>query len=620
MLIKYKLLSNTGVFLLTLILILVIFKLSNNTVKQLYYTQYLAHGQSINMLSLRRHEKDFLARKDLSYQEQFQATFKELSDSQVELIKLSQQLDLPTNTLLELNDVFDSYQDRFNAVVSAHVELGLTPNTGLTGELRAAVHGIEEEFYAHNEEVLLVHMLQLRRAEKDFMLRSDLKYVERFTLLIEQLKEDIRAKKFSGDTQKKLLGLTEEYEKGFMNYAKGAQKIGLSSKQGMLLLMRKDIQSTEEGLESLVETLDAEIEKRLMNNEYFVWSVSFAIGLLSVVLTLLINRSIIRPLNTIRLSMMNMHKTQNITSRLTSDNNDEIKQVADSINILLDDVQLALTKVWDAADYVGSSAKQLSSASSASLKSVKQQSEETVQVSASMIEMVGAIKEITSGMEKVSSVSSTAKENAQSAQHKVDSSIAGIVRLSERLEGAVGTVEALEKEGESIGSVLNVIQGIAEQTNLLALNAAIEAARAGEQGRGFAVVADEVRALASRTHDATIEISDMIDSLQKRTKSIVKLVSDCREDGTNSRSDAELIKTILDEIIVSVMDIADMSKRISLSLGAQAMATNEVSGSLERIRETSEYTASVLDENDQLSKDIVTQSITLNTALSASKK
>lgn len=249
----------------------------------------------------------------------------------------------------------------------------------------------------------------------------------------------------------------------------------------------------------------------------------------------------------------------------------------------------------------------------------QKQRAETDMVAVSVTEMVGTVEDISRNMEMAASKALSTQENAREGQLKVNSAIDRIRHLSERLEGSVETVSALAKESESIGTVLNVIQGIAEQTNLLALNAAIEAARAGEQGRGFAVVADEVRALASRTHSATEEISDIIVTLQERTKSIVVLMEDCRQDGALSRDEAATTGVVLDQIMLDVEEISTMAGSVSTAIEQQTIAANEISKNLDTIREITEDTTESVALNSKASQAIADQADALNRSISTFK-
>ncbi len=240
-------------------------------------------------------------------------------------------------------------------------------------------------------------------------------------------------------------------------------------------------------------------------------------------------------------------------------------------------------------------------------------------VAVSVTEMVGTVEDISRSMDMAASKALSTQENAREGQEKVSSAIDRIRQLSDRLEGSVETVSALAKESESIGGVLSVIQGIAEQTNLLALNAAIEAARAGEQGRGFAVVADEVRALASRTHSATEEISEIIVTLQGRTKGIVSLMEDCRQDGILSRDEATITGTVLDQILLNVEEISAMAGSVSTAIEQQTIAANEISKNVDTIREITEDTSASVALNSKASQEIAGQAESLNRSISLFK-
>ena len=262
---------------------------------------------------------------------------------------------------------------------------------------------------------------------------------------------------------------------------------------------------------------------------------------------------------------------------------------------------------------------QLSQNAARTSDDAQKQRAETDMVAVSVTEMVGTVEDISRSMDMAASKALSTQENAREGQAKVSSAIDRIRQLSDRLEGSVETVSALAKESESIGGVLSVIQGIAEQTNLLALNAAIEAARAGEQGRGFAVVADEVRALASRTHSATEEISEIIVTLQGRTKGIVSLMEDCRQDGILSRDEATITGTVLDQILLNVEEISAMAGSVSTAIEQQTIAANEISKNVDTIREITEDTSASVALNSKASQEIAGQAESLNRSISLFK-
>jgi len=168
-------------------------------------------------------------------------------------------------------------------------------------------------------------------------------------------------------------------------------------------------------------------------------------------------------------------------------------------------------------------------------------------------------------------------------------------------------VQRLAKDSETIGQVLDVIRGIAEQTNLLALNAAIEAARAGEQGRGFAVVADEVRTLASRTQDSTQEIESIITALQSRTQEIVGHMATCRTQGDESSHRAGSAGEMLEQITLDVSTIMDMNTAIATAIQEQSAVAQEVNKHVVSIRDVAERSGKMALQNAEMSEELSQQ-------------
>jgi methyl-accepting chemotaxis protein len=618
-LIKHKLILNTVLLVVALVAMLGLFYNTQTNLEKLNSAKNLVVHQQVNMLTLRRHEKDFLARLDLSYEQKFNETMNSLFKDQARLKNVMDAYSIDTNTLLELTQDFKEYQADFLSVVTASKKLGLTPEKGLQGELRSAVHNIESELSALNQDALLVSMLQLRRYEKDFMLRNDPKYIASFNKTLDQLESALSKASLPTDKTQLLSSLTEQYRKSFNEYTDGKKALGLTSKEGKLLVMRASIHKTETALDALEVQLTQAIHAKTSFSMMLTEILCGIIIVVGVLFAWIINRTINSALSTIQTTMREIQTTHNIGLRIDLPAKDEIGFVASSINDMLADFSRVIADANQTVKEMNTTTMQLSQNAARTSDDAQKQRAETDMVAVSVTEMVGTVEDISRSMDMAASKALSTQENAREGQEKVSSAIDRIRQLSDRLEGSVETVSALAKESESIGGVLSVIQGIAEQTNLLALNAAIEAARAGEQGRGFAVVADEVRALASRTHSATEEISEIIVTLQGRTKGIVSLMEDCRQDGILSRDEATITGTVLDQILLNVEEISAMAGSVSTAIEQQTIAANEISKNVDTIREITEDTSASVALNSKASQEIAGQAESLNRSISLFK-
>ena len=619
MLIKHKLILNTVLLIVSLIAMLGLFYNTESNLEKLNNAKNLVVHQQVNMLTLRRNEKDFLARLDLAYETKFNQTIDALFADQVLLKSVMNEFGIDTHTLDELTADFKEYQSDFGAVVTSSKELGLTPETGLQGKLRQAVHNIESELAALNQDALLVTMLQLRRHEKDFMLRSNPKYIDSFNKTLGQLESALKRSSLPADKVQLLMSLAEQYRQGFNQFAEGKKALGLTSKEGKLLAMRESIHKTEMALNELEAQLTSVIQERASFAMMVTTLLCGVIIVIGVFIGWIINRTINSSLKTIQSTMREIQSSHNIGLRIDLPAKDEIGFVASSINDMLADFSDVIAKASVTVQEMNKTTIQLSENAARTSDDAEKQRAETDLVAVSVTEMVGTVEDISRSMEMAASKAHSTQESARQGQSKVNSAIDRIRQLSDSLEGSVETVSALAKESESIGTVLSVIQGIAEQTNLLALNAAIEAARAGEQGRGFAVVADEVRALASRTHSATEEISEIIVTLQERTKGIVTLMENCRQDGQLSRDEAAVTGTVLEQIILEVEEISAMAGSVATAIEQQTIAANEISKNVGTIREITEDTTESVALNSKASQTIANQAESLNRSISIFK-
>ena len=277
-----------------------------------------------------------------------------------------------------------------------------------------------------------------------------------------------------------------------------------------------------------------------------------------------------------------------LTRRLDVIGKDEIAQLSTGFNIFIDKINNLVSKVAGATAQLATAADQVSEISGEANNGMVRQRNETEQAATAMNEMTATVQEVQNNAQNASEAANHADETAAEGKEVVSQTIASIHQLANGVESAADVIQTLERDSESIGSVLEVIRGIAEQTNLLALNAAIEAARAGEQGRGFAVVADEVRTLASRTQQSTEEIQKMIERLQSGARNAVDVMEDGRKKAIDSVSQAGQASNSLNEIANAVATISAMNSQIETAANEQAATANEINRNVVNVSQVSE--------------------------------
>ncbi|MCG7497092.1 methyl-accepting chemotaxis protein [Vibrio sp. Of7-15] len=290
-----------------------------------------------------------------------------------------------------------------------------------------------------------------------------------------------------------------------------------------------------------------------------------------------------------------------MTQRIEIKHNNEFAQLGKFINTLADNLQGILIKLNKASDELTAVAAKNQTITATAQQQLNEQREQTGGVAAAMTQMEHSVHEVAqssqSSLEKVHQVEAA----SETGRTVMSSNISTVRQLSNRLDESVQAVSNLQHMSSEIGSILDVIRNIADQTNLLALNAAIEAARAGEQGRGFAVVADEVRVLAKRTTDSTSEIESMISNLQSSSHKATRVIESCVSDMEQSVSQASDANGAMEEIQALILEISQMSSHISQAAAEQTATSSEIARSLEGISSISDENYAAMNQVSQAS-------------------
>lgn len=293
-----------------------------------------------------------------------------------------------------------------------------------------------------------------------------------------------------------------------------------------------------------------------------------------------------------------------LTRRLRANSQDEVGEISRSFNQFMENMQQMIGNIRGESHNVLSSVTQLNELASRNRERSNQQTSEMDMVVTAVTEMSATATDIAKDASEAAEAATHADEKTTQGRELLEKSIASINNLVNGINSAAEVLQNLEQETENIGSVLAVIQGVAEQTNLLALNAAIEAARAGEQGRGFAVVADEVRTLASRTQQSTEEIRDMIGKLQEGARNAVTVMNGSQNMSQDTVAAAQESDQMLKEAVEAVSTISRMNFQIATAAEEQTSVTDEINRNIVQLSELNIETSNDTNEVDTVGTDL----------------
>jgi len=412
-----------------------------------------------------------------------------------------------------------------------------------------------------------------------------------------------------------------EYEKNMANLisAHGSEKwrsdaYVIRTELGPLLKsIKDDLKGLVSELQTHAEEESTALLDRVSGSQALV-STLYIVGLLiGLGCAFMIVNVVVKPLKLAVHAMNDIAEGEgDLTRRLAAEGNDEIAQLGQAFNKFAIKVHDVVSEVMNSVSQLSSAATELSMVTSQTSEGVARQQMETEQVATAMNEMTSTVQEVANHAEQAAGAANDANSESQNGNMIVNEGMKSISSLADEITTASGVIGRLETDSENIGTVLDVIRGIAEQTNLLALNAAIEAARAGEQGRGFAVVADEVRTLASRTQESTQEIQSMIEKLQSGAHDAVEVMNASQKRATETVDHANQAGNALSSIAKSVERINDMNLQIASAAEEQSSVAEEINQNVVRIADIAQETSGSMQQIASSSEDLAQLSTRLD--------
>ena len=324
--------------------------------------------------------------------------------------------------------------------------------------------------------------------------------------------------------------------------------------------------------------------------------IALAVLALCILISMNITKSIVQPIDATAQSLTDIAKGQgDLRVRLPVQGNNELSRLSQAFNQFSDQIQHMVAQVRNSVVNLTAMAESLATNSSETRLAAQNQSSETEQVASALKQMTNSFQAVAQSAVNAATAAKDANAQAMSGNQVVQQSIQAITRLAGEVEQSAETIHGLEIRSKQIGGILETIGNIAEQTNLLALNAAIEAARAGEQGRGFAVVADEVRTLANRTQQATGEIQTMIEALQADARAAVRSMQSSQHQMQISLQQAEQAGTAFHSITQAIGTISSMNEQIASSSEQQTSVAETINSNEERISDASRQSVQAAD-------------------------
>ncbi|MEH0712659.1 methyl-accepting chemotaxis protein [Vibrio owensii] len=364
--------------------------------------------------------------------------------------------------------------------------------------------------------------------------------------------------------------------------------------------VRDQLNVVKDAIEAKQNTLKTDIAAAAFRAEVILEAGIAIVILAALGMVVVLLKTVVKPINDIKEAMVQIASGEgDLSQRISINSQDEIGQLAGGFNQFVTKIQATVSQVVESSNTLRQEMNNLNALTSTIADSTVGQQRDSEAVAAAVHEMQVTSRNVSDSATEAALASQTANEELSNTNVILEQTVAAIRDLAGEIESASQVINTLDNDVSNIASVLDVIRGIAEQTNLLALNAAIEAARAGEQGRGFAVVADEVRSLASRTQKSTGEIQTMIEKLQAGATQAVEVMQGSKTSSEDTIQSAGLATESLAEILNAIARMNEMNTHIATAAGQQSSVSDEVNSNVQGIADSSTSIVDVVSQAQQ---------------------
>ncbi|EEX31876.1 methyl-accepting chemotaxis protein [Vibrio coralliilyticus ATCC BAA-450] len=489
----------------------------------------------------------------MKYLDKFNKNMDIFLDLESELAPVLDDNDLPSSSQVR-QDIL-KYQSGFTNLVNAFDALGLKPEEKLLGKYNTELKELKPSLSSEQ----LVNLFEFDK---------------------NVAKGEVQAQLLPGNASQLIAAANQVV----------AQKktIGLKYNEGLLGDARGLSHAVETQFKTFAAALDEQSEITRKELTLIKQGVSIAVVVFILGFIFQISRSINLQVAALLSIIQEIARSNNVALRSQLSGKNELVSIGNYFNRLLDKLEALISGTQSKSSELSQSTQSMHNELQSVIEQFHVQADHTSTMATSVQEMVSTINEISESTAVAVEGVQQASVNAQHGREVVEETVKNIGQLSSILSDSQGSISSLNDHVDKIGDAVNIIQGIAEQTNLLALNAAIEAARAGEQGRGFAVVADEVRALASRTHQSTEEITKVVTAIQTQMATVVTNIDQCNEQGQQTLGASETLDESLGQIITDMTNIQANSERIASAIEEQGIVMNQVSESITELNSISE--------------------------------